>query len=89
MYKKFKKHLTYYLSLILVLSLGFILIFISSPNIIMQSAILLLTVFFYVLWGTLHHHLNHELTAKIMIEYVLIGLLGTSIIFFFIMGGLI
>ncbi|HYM64873.1 MAG TPA: hypothetical protein VES68_00085 [Candidatus Sulfotelmatobacter sp.] len=89
MYKKFKKHMGYYLSLFLILFLGLILIFISSPNIFFQSIILLLTVFFYVLWGLMHHLINHEFTAKIMIEYVLIGLLGISIFFFFIMGGLI
>ena len=89
MYKKFKKHTGYYLSLSIILLLGLILIIVSSPNIRFQSVILLLTVVFYILWGLLHHFINHELTSKIMIEYALIGLLGISILFFFIMGGLI
>ena len=89
MYKKFKKHTGYYLSLFAILLLGLILIVVSSPNIRFQSVVLLLTVVFYILWGLLHHFINHELTYKIMIEYVLIGLLGISILFFFIMGGLI
>ncbi len=89
MNKKFKKHLDYYFSLFLILFSGLLLILISSPNIKMQSIILLLTIVFYVILGLIHHFINHELTPKIMIEYVLIGLLGVSILFFFIMGGLI
>ena len=88
MYKKFKKHLGYYISLILILSLGLISILLASPNIKLQAVIVFMTVFFYVLWGMLHHLINHELTLRIMIEYVLIGALGMSILFFTLIGGL-
>jgi hypothetical protein len=89
MKKKFKKHLGYYLSLLTILALGLLLTFLATPNIQLQIIIILLTTFFYVLWGMFHHLVNHELTSKIMIEYVLIGTLGVSILFFLIMGGLI
>lgn len=89
MYKKFKKHEGYYLSLFIILILGLLLTFLASPNFIFQIVIILTTILFYVLWGILHHLINHELTAKIMIEYILIGLLGVSILFFARMGGLI
>jgi hypothetical protein len=89
MYKKLKKHLGYYLSLSAILLLGLVLILLTGPNIKTQSLVILLTVFFYVLWGTLHQLINHELTHRIVIEYVLIGVLGLSIIFFMMMGGLI
>ena len=88
MYKKFKKHLGYYISLIAILVLGLILILLTSPNIKTQAIMVFLTVFFYVLWGILHHLINHELTLRIVIEYVLIGALGMSILFFMLMGGL-
>ena len=88
MYKKFKKHLGYYISLIAILVLGLILILLTSPNIKTQVIMVFLTVFFYVLWGILHHLINHELTLRIVIEYVLIGALGMSILFFMLMGGL-
>ena len=88
MYKKFRKHLGYYISLILILSLGLISILLANPNIKTQAVIVFITVFFYVLWGMLHHLINHELTLRIMIEYVLIGVLGMSILFFTLMGGL-
>jgi len=89
MYQKLKKHFGYYLSLSAILLLGLALILLTSPNIKSQSLIILLTVFFYILWGTLHHLINHELTLKIVVEYVLIGALGISILFFMLMGGLI
>lgn len=88
MYKNFKKHLGYYLSLITILVLGLVLILLASPNIDLQVIITLLTVFFYILWGLFHHLTNHELTAKIVIEYVLVGVLGVSILFFLLMGGI-
>jgi hypothetical protein len=88
MYIKFKRHLGYYISLVLILSLGLISILLANPNIKMQAGIVFLTVFFYILWGMVHHLINHELTLRIMIEYVLIGALGMSILFFTLMGGL-
>lgn len=89
MNKKIKKHLGYYFSLLATLILGLALVFLAAPNLKMQIAIVLLIIFFYILWGTMHHLINHELTARIMIEYMLVGALGASIIFFMVMGGLI
>jgi hypothetical protein len=89
MYKKLQKHLGYYLSLSAILILGLALILLTSPNLKLQSFVILLTVFFYILWGILHHLINHELSLRIVIEYVLIGALGLSILFFMMMGGLI
>ena len=88
MLEKFKKHLGYYIFLIAILSLGLILILLTASNPRIQSAVVFLTVFFYVLWGIMHHWINHELTLRIMIEYVLIGAFGMSILFFMLMGGL-
>ncbi|HUD04936.1 MAG TPA: hypothetical protein VMR59_03045 [Patescibacteria group bacterium] len=72
-----------------ILGLGLALILLTSPNIKLQSLVILLTVLFYILWGVLHHLINHELSARIVIEYILIGVLGLSILFFMMMGGLI
>jgi hypothetical protein len=89
MFAKLKKHFGYYLSLSAILLLGIILIILTSPNIKLQGLVIALTVFFYVLWGILHHLINHELSSRIVIEYVLVGALGLSILFFMMMGGLI
>jgi len=89
MFKKFKKHLGYYISLIAILCFGLISVLITSPNVKAQVVMISLTVFFYVLWGILHHLINHKLTLRIVIEYVLIGALGISILFFMLMGGIL
>jgi hypothetical protein len=88
MYQKFKKHLGYYISLIAILAFGLVLVLLTANDPKMQSLAILLTVFFYVLWGIVHHLINHELTLRIVIEYVLIGALGLSILFFMLVGGL-
>jgi hypothetical protein len=87
MKKKLKKHIGYYLSLLTIFAVGFLLTIFVSPNLNLQKFIIAATIVAYVLWGILHHIINHELTHRIMIEYVLIGLLGLSILFFLIQGG--
>ena len=86
MIRKLKKHVGYYLSLLTIFILGFILTLLASPDIRLQGVIVLITVLFYVCWGILHHLINHELTLRIVIEYVLIGVLGIAIIFFMLSG---
>lgn len=87
MTKKFLKHFGYYFVLFLIFTIGFIATIFSSANLNLQILIIVCTVIFYILWGIWHHKKTHELTAKITIEYILIGLLGLSIIFFIFMGG--
>ncbi len=89
MFEKLKNHLAYYFSLISILVLGLILIILTRPNIVLQTLVILVMVIFYVLWGILHHLINHELTLRIVVEYVLIGALGVAILFFMLSGGLI
>jgi len=86
-YKKIQNHLGYYISLIAMLALSLLLAILASGNKDLQITIFILTAIFYVIWGILHHLLNHDLTSKIVIEYVLIGALGISTIFFVFMGG--
>lgn len=88
MIKKFLKHLNYYLLLLIIFSVGVITTVFASPNVNLQVAIIITTVVLYVFWGILHHKINHELTKKITVEYLLIGLLGLSIIFFIFTGGI-
>lgn len=81
-----KKHFGYYISLFAILFLGFLIAY-SSADKQFQFLIAVLTAFLYALWGILHHAINHELTAKIMVEYVLMAALGTALIFFLLKGG--
>lgn len=85
MKKNLKKHLLYYVSLFSIFFVGFILT-LFAPDLKSQSLIIVITIILYVVWGILHHYINHELTLKIVVEYSLIGLLGVSILFFVMSG---
>jgi hypothetical protein len=75
------KHLGYYLSLIAILALSFFLAYSSSSK-IFQLGVIIATTFIYVLWGFIHHLIDHDLHPKIVIEYILIGTFGLTVIFF-------
>ncbi len=51
-----------------------------------QMMLVVFGAFVYVLWGIVHHYINHNLKTKIVIEYILIGGLGISAIFFLLKG---
>lgn len=81
MLKRISEHTFYYISLVAILSLSFLLAY-SSTDRGFQIGVIIATTFFYVLWGILHHLMNHDLHAKIVIEYILIGAFGLAVIFF-------
>lgn len=85
--KRFNEHILYYISLIVILALGAFLIYSVSPNKQLQMLIFIVMAFFYVIWGVLHHFINHEITGKIVVEYILIATLGVAIMFFLLKGG--
>jgi len=79
---KFLQHSGYYFSLIVILTLGFFLIYTNPTSREFQVGVALATTFFYVIWGILHHLINHDLNTKIVVEYILIGLFGVTLIVF-------
>lgn len=83
------QHGFYYFSLLAILALGFTLVYLNSSNKELQIAAVILTTFFYILWGILHHLLNHDLTSKIVVEYILIGSLGLAVIILLLKGGVV
>ncbi|HSA84343.1 MAG TPA: hypothetical protein VLF20_05685 [Patescibacteria group bacterium] len=79
-----RKHIWYYLVFITVeLSCLFAVMSVSS-DLILKRAIVCFMAVFYIVWAILHHWLHHSLSKKIVIEYVLIGLLGVVVVLFFI-----
>ncbi|OGH37525.1 MAG: hypothetical protein A3B44_02945 [Candidatus Levybacteria bacterium RIFCSPLOWO2_01_FULL_38_21] len=80
--------LEYYISLIFILSLGLFFIILASPNKNLQLILVLLTTLFYIVFGLAHHLINHDLNIKVVVQYVIIGALGVTVIFFFLKGGL-
>ena len=80
--KGIRDHLSYYISLALLLLLGGFLAVVSSPYVQLQFLFIAITAFFYITWGILHHMVHHDLHAKIVVEYVLIGSLVIAVAFF-------
>lgn len=72
---KIFEHQAYYLFELLVLIVGFIMIAVLSFSIIAQFVTLIFVLMTYICMGFLHHHFNHDLRAKIVLEYVLISVL--------------
>lgn len=82
MMQTLQDHIIYYISLVLLILLGGILVVVSSPYVKLQMLFVVLTAIFYIAWGIIHHWLHHDLYAKIVIEYVVIGGLGIAVVFF-------
>jgi hypothetical protein len=70
----------------LIFILGFGFMYLSQENTHLQFIILVFVLTSYIVIGFLHHHLNHELKSKIVIEYVLISSLILSAFLFFNAG---
>jgi len=83
-----KSHIGYYIGLFAILGLGLVGTIAVFYDTRLQMLSIFLTAFFYIAWGILHHLINHDLTAKIVVEYVLIGSLGVTVVFFLLKGGL-
>lgn len=82
-----KNHAAYYFLLSAVLLGGLSLILAVAPDRQSQMMIVVGLGFLYVLVGVIHHLINHDLVAKIVIEYVLIAALGIAAAFFIFKGG--
>ena len=87
MTKRFNEHILYYISLAAILFLGLFLILSLGPNKQLQMTVFVILSIFYVIWGLLHHFINHELTTKLVVEYILIASLGIAIMLFLLKGG--
>ncbi len=72
--KKF--HYLHFGVLIVILILGIGLFFYSQSNRSMQLAIGIATSIAYVAWGMIHHAIQRDLYPKVVIEYVLMGLIA-------------
>lgn len=77
-----KKHLPYYFSLIAIQALGSLLILMNTQNRNTEIALVVLTTAIYTIWAIIHQYINHQLSAKIVFEYILIGGLGVSLFLF-------
>lgn len=77
-----KKHSLYYSLLISVLIGGLFFIVGAKADKSLQLNTFILITIFYISIGIVHHKLEHDLHTKVVIEYVLMGLLGIAIMLF-------
>lgn len=69
-------HISHYLMLIFILSLGItgFFYFQGDPN--RQFMVAVITSFLYFTWGIIHHQQEGDLHPKIVVEYLLIAVLA-------------
>jgi len=79
------KHFWYYFALICVEISGLFAIVYFAYDKYLQMLVVSAMALFYVVWAVLHHQLHHDLQRKIVIEYILIGILGVLIVLFFLL----
>ena len=81
-----RQHIVHYLIILGILFLGFSLFAFFGSNKTSQLIVGILIAFLYLCYGVIHHFLEHDLTIKIVVEYVLVALL-VAVLFIFIRGG--
>lgn len=84
--KKPLRHIKDYLTLCVFLSGFLILLIFYSGNPGFQVPIVILALFSYVLWGYKHHQKEGTYDRKVIFEYGLFGLLGSTIIIGLLIG---
>lgn len=80
-------HFFYYLSILVTVVIGIILIIHFSPDRNFQLLSVIGVSISYVVIGIIHHLINHDLVAKIVIEYILIAGFGVTASYFIFKGG--
>lgn len=77
-----KKHKIYYASLWIVIGLGILAFINASYNRTLQGAIVVAMTVFYVSLAIAHHVIHHNGSAKIVVEYLLVGSLVIAVFLF-------
>lgn len=76
------RHKGYYISLVTILAISGYLILAAASDRKLQILTVITAAFFYIIFGIVHHLVNHDLKPKIVIEYILIGALGATVVLF-------
>ena len=81
-----KLHITHYLIILAILCLGISGAMLFAYNDLLQFLFIVTMAILYAVYGVVHHYLEHDLTIKIVIEYVLVALLIVAIFVFTFQG---
>lgn len=65
-----------------ILSSGVLTVSVLRSQKSLQVGVVILIALFYVIWGVVHHAIEHSFSIKIMLEYVSIALLSISLVLF-------
>lgn len=75
-----KTHILHFVVLALLLAAGAGAFFLVSGSDSMQLFVGIITAIAYVTWGLLHHALQNDLHPKVVIEYVLVGVISVVLL---------
>lgn len=71
----------HYLILLAILFFGLLFFLLSCYKPQLQMKILTFVLFFYLLWGVIHHYLEKTLTFFVFLEYLLVATVAFVVIF--------
>ncbi len=71
-----KPHIIHFLVLLAILAIGTFMFFYENGNHPFQLAVAVMTTIAYVIWGMIHHAIQQDLHRKVVVEYVLIGMIA-------------
>lgn len=71
-----KFHRLHFVILVTILGIGIGLFFYTQSNRTLQLSVGIATSLAYVLWGLIHHAMQRDLYPKVVVEYVLMGLIA-------------
>ncbi|MCX6792080.1 MAG: hypothetical protein NT149_03520 [Candidatus Gottesmanbacteria bacterium] len=71
-----KQSVIHFLVLIAILVAGVLTFIAVRPNTTIQLFVGIITAVAYVLWGLTHHAIKKDLHQKVMVEYLLIGVIA-------------
>lgn len=73
-------HAFHYLILIVILGSSFAAFFSFRNYPMIQLLIGIATALIYALWGVMHHFIDHDLSLKIVIEYLAVSIFAIIIL---------
>ena len=79
---KLKKHVEYYIAFISIQMFGLLLVLMNSQNRSTEIFLIVLMASIYATWSIIHQYIHHHLTTKIVVEYILVGILGVTVSLF-------
>ena len=82
-----RAHILHHTIVVGILAVGFAIsqFYLGDRN--LQLATIVATGIVYAAYGIVHHRLEHDLTVKIVVEYVLVAALVVAL-FIFVKGGM-